>query len=145
MGAQILSTKYLQVIRVPFVLGTWVSLLCSGWDELLWIVVKLFISSIKLIYFLPFSGSSRGGRFGPGRGNNFRTEGMRGRGNYSGGRGYGRGEFGYRSDYGGRGGGRGGLARGVDVGVGYQRVDQGAGYAGNRGGRTSAAAGAPTK
>ncbi|KAK3157993.1 hypothetical protein QOZ80_2AG0131420 [Eleusine coracana subsp. coracana] len=88
-------------------------------------------------------GSSRGGgRFAPGRGNNFRTEGARGRGNYSGGRGYGRGEFGYRSDYGGRGG-RGGSARGADVG--YQRVDHGAGYSGNRGGRTSAATAAPAK
>ncbi|CAD6250960.1 unnamed protein product [Miscanthus lutarioriparius] len=86
-------------------------------------------------------GSSRGGRFAPGRGNNFRSEGTRGRGNYGGGRGYGRGEFSYRSDYGGRSGGRGGSARGADVG--YQRVDH-AGYAGGRGGRT-AAAGAPAK
>ncbi|KAL6634293.1 hypothetical protein ACP70R_026964 [Stipagrostis hirtigluma subsp. patula] len=87
-------------------------------------------------------GPSRGGgRFAPGRGNNFRSDGMRGRGNYSG-RGYGRGEFGYRSEYGGRGGGRGASARGADVG--YQRVDH-AGYAGGRGGRTSAATGAPAK
>ncbi|KAL6899058.1 hypothetical protein ACP4OV_005716 [Aristida adscensionis] len=85
-------------------------------------------------------GSSRGGgRFAPGRGNNFRNEGMRGRGNYTGGRGYGRGEFSYRSDYGGRGGGRGGSGRGADVG--YQRVD----HAGYRGGRTPAAASAPAK
>ncbi|XP_062219086.1 nuclear transport factor 2-like [Phragmites australis] len=89
-------------------------------------------------------GSSRGGRFAPGRGNNFRNEGMRGRGNYSGGRGYGRGEFSYRSDYGGRGGGRGGLALARGADVGYQRVDH-AGYAGGRGGRTSAAAAAPAK
>lgn len=83
-------------------------------------------------------GSSRGGRFAPGRGNNnFRADGMRGRGNYSGGRSYGRGDFSYRSDYGGRGGGRGGSARGPDVG--YQRVD------GGRGGRTSAVPGAPAK
>ncbi|KAG8070729.1 hypothetical protein GUJ93_ZPchr0006g43799 [Zizania palustris] len=82
-------------------------------------------------------GSSRG-RFAPGRGNNFRAEGMRGRGNYGGGRSYGRGDFGYRSDYGGRGGGRGGSARGADVG--YQRVDHAAG----RGGRTSAT-GVPAK
>ncbi|BAF08809.1 Os02g0497700, partial [Oryza sativa Japonica Group] len=83
-------------------------------------------------------GSSRGGRFAPGRGNNnFRADGMRGRGNYSGGRSYGRGDFSYRSDYGGRGGGRGGSARGPDVG--YQRVD------GGRGGRTSAGPGAPAK
>lgn len=86
-------------------------------------------------------GSGRGGRFAPGRGNNFRSEGTRGRGNYGGGRGYGRGEFSYRSDYGGRSGGRGGSARGADVG--YQRVDH-VGYAGGRGGRT-AAAGAPAK
>ncbi|WVZ75328.1 hypothetical protein U9M48_023395 [Paspalum notatum var. saurae] len=85
-------------------------------------------------------GSSRGGRFAPGRGNNFRNEGTRGRGNYSGGRNYGRGEFSYRSDYAGRSGGRGGSARGTDVG--YQRVDHG--YAGGRGGRT-AAAGGPAK
>uniref|UniRef100_A0A0E0K018 NTF2 domain-containing protein n=1 Tax=Oryza punctata TaxID=4537 RepID=A0A0E0K018_ORYPU len=83
-------------------------------------------------------GSSRGGRFAPGRGNNnFRADGMRGRGNYSGGRSYGRGDFSYRSDYGGRGGGRGGSARGPDVG--YQRVD------GGRVGRTSAGPGAPAK
>ncbi|KAG8063946.1 hypothetical protein GUJ93_ZPchr0004g38559 [Zizania palustris] len=65
-------------------------------------------------------GGSRG-RFAPGRGGNFRGEGMRGRGNYTGGRNYGRGEFNYRSDYGGRGGARGGSSRGGDVG--YQRVD----------------------
>lgn len=81
-------------------------------------------------------GSSRGGRFASGRGNNFRNEGTRGRSNYSGGRSYGRGEFSYRSDYGGRSGGRGGSTRGADVG--YQRVDH-AGYAGGRGGRTAAA------
>ncbi|KAL5216773.1 hypothetical protein ABZP36_008174 [Zizania latifolia] len=62
-----------------------------------------------------------GGRFAPGRGGNFRGEGMRGRGNYTGGRNYGRGEFNYRFDYGGRGGARGGSSRGGDVG--YQRVD----------------------
>lgn len=78
-------------------------------------------------------GSGRG-RFA-GRGNNFRAEGMRGRGNYGGGRNYGRGDFGYRADFGGRSGGRGGSGRGADVG--YQRVD--------RGGRTSGATGAPTK
>ncbi|KAF8686168.1 hypothetical protein HU200_043641 [Digitaria exilis] len=83
-------------------------------------------------------GSSRGGRFAPGRGNNYRNEGARGRGNYSGGRGYGRGEFNYRTDYGGRIGGRSGAARGADVG--YQRVE----YAGGRGGRTAGAS-APTK
>ncbi|KAF0892661.1 hypothetical protein E2562_017640 [Oryza meyeriana var. granulata] len=78
---------------------------------------------------------SRGGgrgRFAPGRGGNFRGEGMRGRGNYTGGRGYGRGEFNYRSDYGGRGAGRGGSSRGGSD-VGYQRVD----HSGATGGRAA--------
>jgi hypothetical protein len=66
-------------------------------------------------------GSSRGGRFGTGRGGNFQGEGVRGRSNYNGGRSYGRGDFNYRSDYGGRGGGRGGASRGGVV-VGYQWV-----------------------
>uniref|UniRef100_A0A0E0KPH6 NTF2 domain-containing protein n=1 Tax=Oryza punctata TaxID=4537 RepID=A0A0E0KPH6_ORYPU len=84
---------------------------------------------------------SRGGgrgRFAPGRGGNFRGEGMRGRGNYTGGRGYGRGEFNYRSDYGGRGAGRGGSSRGGDVG--YQRVDHSAGRAARVPSGTSAVA-----
>ncbi|XP_052152456.1 nuclear transport factor 2-like [Oryza glaberrima] len=84
---------------------------------------------------------SRGGgrgRFAPGRGGNFRGEGMRGRGNYTGGRGYGRGEFNYRSDYGGRGAGRGGSSRGGDVG--YQRVDHSAGRAARAPSGTSAVA-----
>ncbi|KAL6652949.1 hypothetical protein ACP70R_011876 [Stipagrostis hirtigluma subsp. patula] len=85
-------------------------------------------------------GSTRG-RFPPGRGGNFRGEGMRGRGNYSGGRGYGRGEFNYRSDYGTRGG-RGGSSRGGDVG--YQRVDH-SGTAGGRGARAPSAASAVAK
>ncbi|XP_037477575.1 nuclear transport factor 2-like [Triticum urartu] len=80
-------------------------------------------------------GSSRG-RFPPGRGGNFRGEGMRGRGSYPGGRGYGRGEYNnYRSDFGGRGGGRGGSGRGGDVG--YQRVDHSG--TGGRGGARAAA------
>lgn len=87
-------------------------------------------------------GGSRGGRFAPGRGGNFRGEGLRGRGTYNGGRGYGRGEFGYRSDYGGRGGGRGGSSRGGDVG--YQRVDH-SGTAGGRGARAPSAATAAAK
>ncbi|KAF8697223.1 hypothetical protein HU200_036086 [Digitaria exilis] len=86
-------------------------------------------------------GSSRGGRFAPGRGGNFRGEGPRGRGTYNGGRGYGRGEFNYRSDYGGRGGGRGGSSRGGDVG--YQRVDHSG--AGGRGARAPSAATAAAK
>ncbi|XP_047075018.1 nuclear transport factor 2-like [Lolium rigidum] len=80
-------------------------------------------------------GSSRG-RFPPGRGGNFRGEGMRGRGSYTGGRGYGRGDFNYRSEYGGRGGGRGGSARGGGE-VGYQRVDHSS--TGGRGGARAAA------
>ncbi|CAN6227752.1 unnamed protein product [Urochloa humidicola] len=87
-------------------------------------------------------GSSRGGRFAPGRGGNFRGEGLRGRGTYNGGRGYGRGEFGYRSDYGGRSGGRGGSSRGGDVG--YQRVDH-SGTASGRGARAPSAAIAAAK
>ncbi|XP_008789695.2 nuclear transport factor 2-like isoform X1 [Phoenix dactylifera] len=68
------------------------------------------------------------GRFAPGRGGGFRNDGIRGRGIYSGGRGYGRGDFNNRPDFGGRGGGRG---RGGDVG--YQRVD----HMGSNGGRGS--------
>jgi len=86
-------------------------------------------------------GGSRGGRFAPGRGGNFRGEGLRGRGTYNGGRGYGRGELNYRSDYGGRGGGRGGSSRGD---VGYQRVDH-SGTVGGRGARATSAATAAAK
>jgi len=86
-------------------------------------------------------GSSRGGRFVPGRGGNFRGEGLRGRGTYNVGRGYGRGELNYRSDYGGWGGGRGGSSRGD---VGYQRVDH-SGTAGGRGARVPSAATAAAK
>jgi len=86
-------------------------------------------------------GGSRGGRFSPGRGGNFRGEGIRGRGTYNGGRGYGRGEFSYRSDYGGRGGGRGGSSRGD---VSYQRVDH-SGTASGRGARAPSAATAVAK
>lgn len=58
---------------------------------------------------------------------------MRGRGNYGGGRGYGRADYGYRSDFGHRGGVRGGYSnRGGDVG--YQRVDPASG--GGRGNRS---------
>ncbi|KAJ8466619.1 hypothetical protein OPV22_029171 [Ensete ventricosum] len=80
--------------------------------------------------------SSRGnsrGRFLPGRGGGYRNDGMRGRGNYGGGRGYGRLDYGYRSDFGHRGGVRGGYSnRGGDVG--YQRVDPASG--GGRGSRS---------
>ena len=95
----------------------------------------------QLTRFVLTSGGSRGGRFAPGRGGNFRGEGLRGRGTYNGGRGYGRGELNYRSDYGGRGGGRGGSSRGD---VGYQRVDH-SGTAGGRGARVPSAAPAAAK
>jgi hypothetical protein len=84
-------------------------------------VFFLFFLSFLLTHYFLSSGSSRGGRFGTGRGGNFQGEGVRGRGNYNGGRSYGRGDFNYRSDYGGRGGGRGGASRGGVV-VGYQWV-----------------------
>ncbi|XP_047944106.1 nuclear transport factor 2-like isoform X2 [Salvia hispanica] len=58
------------------------------------------------------------GRFQPGRGSGgFRNEGVRGRGNYGGGRGYGRGDFNGR---GGEFGGRGGRSSNRD---GYQRSE----------------------
>lgn len=112
-------------------------------------MAKIYLSiCLPILFFcLPFllsqhvlflvSGGGRG-RFAPGRGGNFRGEGMRGRGNYTGGRGYGRGEFNYRSDYGGRGAGRGGSSRGGDVG--YQRVDHSAGRAARAPSGTSAVA-----
>ncbi|KAH0466573.1 hypothetical protein IEQ34_003811 [Dendrobium chrysotoxum] len=63
------------------------------------------------------------GRFPPGRGGGFRGDGLRSRGSYGGGRGYGRGgDYNYRSDFGSRGGGRGNVASGRGE-VGYQRVD----------------------
>ncbi|KAK9159925.1 hypothetical protein Syun_006266 [Stephania yunnanensis] len=66
---------------------------------------------------------NRGGRFPPGRGSGFRSDGARGRGNYSGGRGFSRGDFSNRNDFpnrGGGGGGRGGSSNRDGV---YQRVD----------------------
>ncbi|KAJ4728448.1 ras GTPase-activating protein-binding protein 2-like [Melia azedarach] len=70
--------------------------------------------------------STRGGnrgRFSSRAGNGYRTEGARGRGNYGGGRGYGRGDFGNRNEFENRGGSRGGFAnRGGD---GYQRNENG--------------------
>ncbi|KAL4587938.1 hypothetical protein LXL04_000815 [Taraxacum kok-saghyz] len=79
------------------------------------------------------------GRFPIGRGGGgFRNEGMRGRGNFNGGRGYNRGggggEFGGgRNDYGSRGGGRGGAPpnRGGGGGDGYQRERMNRGMAVN--------------
>lgn len=77
------------------------------------------------------STNSRGGgrgRFmgGRGGGGGFRSDGMRGRGNFSGGRGYSRGgDFGgSRNDYGYRSGGRGGAAA-TRGGNGYQRDSNG--------------------
>ncbi|XP_042484673.1 nuclear transport factor 2-like isoform X1 [Macadamia integrifolia] len=66
------------------------------------------------------------GRFPSGRGNGFRNDGARGRGNYGNGRGYGRNDFNNRSDFGNRSGSgsRGGsLNRGVEGG--NQRADHG--------------------
>ncbi|XP_057964588.1 nuclear transport factor 2 [Malania oleifera] len=79
------------------------------------------------------STNSRGnnrGRFTNGRGGmgGFRNEGARGRGNYGGGRGYSRGDFSNRTEFGNRGNGRGGHSNRVD---GYQRAD----HLGNNGGR----------
>ncbi|BBH10008.1 Nuclear transport factor 2 family protein with RNA binding domain, RRM-RBD-RNP motifs [Prunus dulcis] len=80
--------------------------------------------------------STRGnnrGRFSSGRGNGngyraeggngYRTEGARGRGGYGGGRAYGRGDSGFKSEFGSRSSNRGGApSRGAD---GYQRSDHG--------------------
>ncbi|KAL0390260.1 UNVERIFIED_CONTAM: Nuclear transport factor 2 [Sesamum calycinum] len=63
-------------------------------------------------------GNNRG-RFQSGRGSGFRNEGVRGRGNYGGGRGYNRGDFGGRGDFGNRGGNRGGSSNRD----GYQRSE----------------------
>lgn len=75
------------------------------------------------------SSNSRGNnrRFFQGRGNGFRTEGVRGRGGYGGGRGGYNREFNGRNDYGGnRGGNRGGSSnRGGGGDALYQRVDNG--------------------
>lgn len=63
------------------------------------------------------------GRFPPGRGSGFRTDGQRGRGgNYGNARNYGRGDFNNRTDFANRGSSRGTFSsRGGDGG--YQRVD----------------------
>jgi hypothetical protein len=83
---------------------------------------KLFnFPHLKLVIsFIFFTSGSGRGKFTPGRGINFRTEGARGRSNYEG-RSYGRGDFGTRSEYGGRSGARVGSGHGAD----YQRVDRG--------------------
>ncbi|KAL6009283.1 hypothetical protein ACLOJK_022511 [Asimina triloba] len=70
-----------------------------------------------------------------GGGSSFRSEGMRGRGNYGNSRNYGRGDFGNRTDFINRNTGRGGPSRGGDGG--YQRIDQ----FGNNGGRVNRSSG----
>ncbi|KAH6814407.1 hypothetical protein C2S51_023425 [Perilla frutescens var. frutescens] len=77
-------------------------------------------------------GSNRG-RFQSGRGSGFRNEGVRGRGSYGGGRGYNRGDFNGRSEFGNRGGNRGGSSNRD----GYQRSDN----VSSNGGRTNRAGG----
>ncbi|KAK4846418.1 hypothetical protein QYF36_016964 [Acer negundo] len=80
--------------------------------------------------------STRGGnrgRFLSGAGNGYRNEGARERGNYGGGRGYGRGDFSNRSEFENRGGSRGGFSN--RRGDGYQRSDQ----MGSNGGRVNRA------
>ncbi|KAL2239678.1 UNVERIFIED_CONTAM: Nuclear transport factor 2 [Sesamum indicum] len=82
------------------------------------------------------STNSRGnnrGRFQSGRGSGFRNEGVRGRGNYGGGRGYNRGDFGGRGDFGNRGGNRGGSSNRD----GYQRSEN----VNSNGGRVNRAGG----
>ncbi|KAK1569301.1 hypothetical protein Q3G72_035139 [Acer saccharum] len=80
--------------------------------------------------------STRGGnrgRFSSSAGNGYRNEGARERGNYGGGRGYGRGDFSNRSEFENRGGSRGGFSN--RRGDGYQRSDQ----MGSNGGRVNRA------
>ncbi|XP_010274054.1 PREDICTED: ras GTPase-activating protein-binding protein 1-like [Nelumbo nucifera] len=72
------------------------------------------------------------GRFPPGRGNGFRNDGARGRGNYGGGRGFGRNDFNNRNEFIRNGGGsRGGSSsRGADGGYG-SRMNRAGGLAVN--------------
>lgn len=81
---------------------------------------------------LIFVGGNRG-RFSSGAGTGYRNEGARERGNYGGGRGYGRGDFSNRNEFENRGGNRGGFSN--RRGDGYQRSDQ----MGNNGGRMNRA------
>ncbi|KAG6587587.1 Nuclear transport factor 2, partial [Cucurbita argyrosperma subsp. sororia] len=74
------------------------------------------------------SGSGRGGRFPTGRGGGFRSDSFRARGNYGGGRGYGRNDFRNQGEFAGRA--RGSTGRNGD---GYQRANQNGG--GRGGGR----------
>ncbi|OAY32841.1 nuclear transport factor 2 [Manihot esculenta] len=78
-------------------------------------------------------GNNRGRFFGAGAG--YRNEGARGRGNFGGGKAYGRGDFSNRTEFGNRNGNRGGFQnRGGD---GYRRNDK----MGNNGGRANRAGG----
>ncbi|XWS31241.1 hypothetical protein CRYUN_Cryun23aG0060700 [Craigia yunnanensis] len=75
------------------------------------------------------------GRSSSGSGAGYRNEGARGRGNYGGGRGYSRGEFGNRAEFGNRNSNRGGYSyRGGD---GYQRGE----HIGSNGGRVNRSGG----
>ncbi|KAH0633517.1 hypothetical protein KY284_036303 [Solanum tuberosum] len=77
---------------------------------------------VELNYVPSVSGNTRG-RYPSGRGNGFRNDGVRGRGNYNGsGRGYNRGDFNGRSEFNNRGGNRGGSSN-RGGGDGYQRSD----------------------
>uniref|UniRef100_A0A5B6Z364 Putative G3BP-like protein isoform X2 n=2 Tax=Davidia involucrata TaxID=16924 RepID=A0A5B6Z364_DAVIN len=75
------------------------------------------------------------GRLPTGRGSSFRNEGVRWRGNYGGGRGYSRGDFNGRTEFGNRGSNRGGFSN--HGGDGYQRADN----MGSNGGRVNRAGG----
>ncbi|KAG7946467.1 hypothetical protein I3843_14G040200 [Carya illinoinensis] len=80
--------------------------------------------------------NSSKGRFQSGRASGYRNDGARGRGNgnYGSGRGYGRGDFSGRGEFGSRSGNRGGFS---SRGEGYQRSD----HMGGNGGRMNRAGG----
>ena len=83
----------------------------------------------------PSSFAGNKGRSSSGSGTGYRNEGARGRGNYGGGRGYSRGEFGNRAEFGNRSNNRGGYSnRGGD---GYQRGE----HMGSNGGRVNRSGG----
>ncbi|KAA8550589.1 hypothetical protein F0562_002273 [Nyssa sinensis] len=72
------------------------------------------------------------GRLPNGRGSSFQNEGVRWHGNYGGARGYSRGDFNGRAEFGNRGSNRGGFSnRGGD---GYQRADSNGGHVNRAGG-----------
>ncbi|KAL6555640.1 hypothetical protein OROHE_007312 [Orobanche hederae] len=73
-------------------------------------------------------GNNRSARFRSGRGSGFRNDGVRGRGDYGGGRGYNGGDFNNSGEYGNRGGNRGPSNRN-----GYQRFENNT----NNGGRVN--------